>query len=543
MFISNKLYSDYLLDFVEVAEFYEYNPYSQESFKKRSHYLNSNYNQSREKLCSALADYNAQLDAGVKTLENIELLRKAETQAVVTGQQAGVLTGPLYTVYKAITAILLARRATEITGQPTVPIFWVASEDHDYQEVNHLQLLNNDNQLRKLELAGQPKSESISVGHFKVEEQLEELIDQLVAETYATEFRADIVAALKEMAAESSTLADFFASTMLYLFADYGLVIFDPLLAEVRELSTEIYRRLINSQSALVESLTATNQALLAQGYSLQVDKEAENTQLFIYIEGERNALLKDGEGFATRNRRFEASRQELLALIEEEPSRFSPNVLARPLVQEYLLPTLAYVGGPGEIAYHAQLKSLYSELNLEMPLLYPRQSITIVESRIADYLDKYDLGKEVILANNLKQALEKELAARDELNIPRTFEQIKKRFSKEYDQVIPKLKKIDQNLEKLGEQNLERILAEVDYLEEKAKQFHKRNSEVLVRQFKKLQRNLLPQDKLQERVLNIFPYLFKYSRSLINELVNYFDLDILEHRLFFYEGVDSNED
>ncbi|SEM84614.1 bacillithiol biosynthesis cysteine-adding enzyme BshC [Candidatus Frackibacter sp. WG12] len=537
--IGNQLYHDYLFNFEAVADFYEYDSRQEVAFTERVSYLNNNYQQDRDHLAAILKDYNQKLGCSQEVITNIEALKRNETGAVVTGQQAGIFTGPLYTVYKAINAILLAERTGKLTDSKVVPIFWVASEDHDFQEINHINLVNANNQLETVELVGDYIATSI--GNIEVNEDLFKLIDRLAEETYDTEFKERIISNLRNLAQEADDLAEWFSRIMLDLFNDYGLIIFDPMWPEIRQLSSGIYQEIICKQSEIKEKFQQTNYQLNEAGYPLQVDKSMDNSHLFIYFDQERNSLLSKTKAggkhyFETRNQKVQVNQEDILQMIEQEPVRFSPNVVLRPIVQEYLLPTVAYVGGPGEIAYHSQLKGLYSIFDLQMPILYPRESITVVEARLASYMDKYGLTRKDIINFNLDKRLEEELADKDELDIPQIFNDVKDKFACDYQELIKQISEIDQNLQQLGEQNLERIIGQVDYLEEKTQQFHKRNSEVLVRQFKKLKNNLLPNQNLQERYLNIFPYLIKYSHTFIDDLVDYFELEFT-HRLYYYRG------
>ncbi|SJZ42346.1 bacillithiol biosynthesis cysteine-adding enzyme BshC [Selenihalanaerobacter shriftii] len=535
----NQIYEDYLFNFEKVEEFYNYDPRLNESFVNRNSYLQNNYQQNRDNITKILKDYNQELDCNQKTLENIELLKKGDAGAVVTGQQAGILTGPLYTIYKAITAILLAKKASRITNTDVVPIFWVASEDHDFEEINHINLINTDNKLDTIKIEGDYIGTSI--GDININDKAFDLIDSLVAQTYDTDFKDKIISELYELAKDADDLAEWFSRIILELFNEYGLIIFDPMWPEIRKLSVGIYKDIIKNQESLTEKLQETNQELQQLDYSLQINKDQDNSHLFVYLNGERNSLLINDQKFYTRNQKLVADQSEILKKIEDEPTAFSPNVVLRPIVQNYLLPTVAYVGGPGEISYHSQLKELYSIFDLQMPILYPRESITIIESRLANYMEKYDIRREDIIKQNLDQKLEKELAKRDELNISETFGDIKDSFTEEYKNLINEISKIDQNLNKLGRNNLERIIGQVEYLEDKTEQFHKRNSQTLVRQFNKMENNLLPFNNLQERVFNIFPYLIKYDYDLIDDLVDYFNLDF-EHRFFYYRGDDEDD-
>lgn len=536
--VNNSIYADYLSDFEQVADFYEYVPDKLKAYEKRSNYLRENYGQDRDELVDILYKYNQHLEAGQEVIENIELLRKKETTAVVTGQQAGIFTGPLYTVYKAITAILLAEEKKKLLDDPVVPIFWVASEDHDFQEINHLTLVNTSNELDRIELAGDYIATSI--GDIDPQERLFDLIDALREKTYDTEFKSEIMVELKEAADKATDLADWFSRVLLSLFGDYGLIIFDPMWQEVRQLSGKLYQQFITKQSKLQQRFEETNSKLQNQGYPLQIEKEETNSHLFVYQDGKRHSLLKIDSEFRTRNSQLAAGESGILEMIEQKPTCFSPNVVLRPVLQNWLLPVIAYVGGPGEIAYHAQLKEIYSLFGLEMPILYPRQSITIVETRLAEYMEKYGLTEEDIVQQRLTERLEEELEARDELDISGVFRGVKEEFREEYRNLIDKISKIDKNLEELGKNNLERIIGQVEYLEDKTKQFHQKNNKILLRQFKKLRNNLLPQDKLQERVFNIMPYLIKYGTGFIDELVDYFDLSF-EHR-FYYLGGEEND-
>jgi bacillithiol synthase len=340
-------------------------------------------------VAALLEEQNRRLGASERTLKNIDRLRQG-ARAVVTGQQVTLFGGPLYSLLKAATAVKLAEEASA-GGVPHVPIFWLATEDHDFAEVNTVSFPEKHG-VTTLHLSDAPEG-ARPVGGWvpdgiKKGGGLAAALEQaavLLGDSWATDL-------LRESYAAGDTLADAFAKLYLRLFADYGLIIVDASSRAWHALAAPVLAGAIEKSEALHDALVARSQQLEASGFHAQVLVGAKSSLLFLLdAAGHRVALRREGEIFIASGEQW--TEAALLALLGEAPERLSPNALLRPVVQDYLLPTAAYVGGPAEIAYFAQSQILYEQLLGRTTPILPRLSATLVERPVERLLERYELS------------------------------------------------------------------------------------------------------------------------------------------------------
>lgn len=516
------LVHDYIHNYGIVRDFYSYTPYKQASFAKRLTWLESHAVQHREELADGLLAFNQKIGNHARATENIEKLRRSDAYVIVAGQQAGVLTGPLYTIHKAITIIRLAAEQENRLGKPIVPIFWIAGEDHDYEEVNHVYTQTRDSQVKKVKLAVESEGRS-SISHFKIDtDEMQALVNEYFAEQIETEFTGEIKERLYGFAEQSDTLTGFFARTMAWLFGEQGLVLMDAALPFVRRLEVPVFTQIIEQNAELNEAVARQGKKLEALGYRKQVETDATNAQFFMYQAGERIGMIRLFDGtFQTRDGSETYAKEDLLTLLKEQPERFSANVVTRPLMQEHLLPTLAFVGGPGEIAYWGLYAEYFRCMGYEMPPLIPRLSFSLLEGAVQKNMRKYELSVEDALLR-LVEKREQFLIAQDTHHLEQKFGNARERIRQLYEPLIQEATHIERGLQKLGEKNLEKILEQVTYYEHKAQAAFIKQHEAALRQFDKVALSLFPLDKPQERVYNIFGYLNKYGMDWFREFASY---------------------
>ena len=553
------LVAAYLRDFERVRSFFRHDPYSTKSMFERLAGLNRTYRQDRRQLAAALADYNRDLGAGRETIDRIGLLEHPGSAAVVGGQQAGILTGPLYTVHKAISLIQLARKLSDELGRPVVPIFWVASEDHDFAEISQLNYLAPTGEPAHLRLSPAPGAgDARSIGHLPAGPEVAAVIDALAEATPPSEFKGPIVDGLREALAAAGSLADFFARLMLRLFGRHGLILIDPMFRPFRVMQADFLRVVIEATEDINAAVERAGRRLVAAGYDLQVEKSRDHTHLFVYVEGRRLPLFKersveggrdgvaaDGVGsrgevreyVARRGRQAVArfTRGELLAMAATAPWELSPDVITRPVGQDHLLPVLASVDGPGEISYLAQVKEVYPLFDQEMPVIYPRANVTLVERSVARSLEKFGLSVSD-LAGNPEARLEEFLRGLDPVGVREALDRLKADLADCYRRCWETLSSVDRTLPELGRKNLDRVLNEVAWFERKAVEARNRAAEESTRQFRRAAAALFPGGRLQERVYNVYPYLFKYGEGLIDLLVEAPLIEGTEHKVVYIE-------
>lgn len=523
----NPAFQALLHDFPRVAGLFDFHPYRRDDYQSRRAYIEKAWEVDRRRLCDLLGEYNLSLGASPRSMTLIDRLCRPGALTVITGQQAGVLTGPMYTIHKALSALQLARRLEAETGWTVVPLFWVAAEDHDFQEIDHIQVVGRDHRLQRLSLDRQPPGR-VSIGHVPVGPEVWDLLRKLDDSLAPSEFKGSVLAVAEKAAGESSSLADWFARLMAWLFRDEGLVLVNPLDPGLKEMAAGLFGRFFERMDEVNQALRAGEERLGAAGLKSTLSQEPDAVHLFYYHDGERCALEEVDGRFRVRAKpEISWSRGEAAELARRDPNSFSANVVLRPLVQEYLFPNLAYLAGPGETAYYAQYRDVYGVFGLKMPVIYPRASVTLVEGPCAGYLEKYGVGLAGVI-DDIQARLDEFLASCDEVGIEEVFSRVKEEFTGIHQEAVRKVSSIDPTLEDLGETNLARIIREVEWLEARAKRHHRQHCEVAVRQFKKLGVNLAPRGSLQERVLNIMPFLFRHGPGLISGLAG---LPLLEDR------------
>ncbi|UOF89145.1 bacillithiol biosynthesis cysteine-adding enzyme BshC [Fodinisporobacter ferrooxydans] len=507
----------YEQDFSQISNLYSWNPHNEADWQARAAELQSRFADAeyRNRLADALVAYNRSIGAGSQALASIEQLRNGAL-AIVTGQQAGLFTGPLYTIYKAITAELLANEYQQRLGVSVIPVFWIASEDHDFLEVNHI-FVQTSESLSKIEWSKQETSRK-SIGHIKVPEQeVNRLIDELKASTIETEFREQLLQTIYECWQSTDSMADWFGALMAHIFENSRLVFLNPMLHEFRQLSASVFTQGIEWNEAIRNAAFQGAEQVRRCGLEPQVHIMGHSSLLFLQMDNGRYPLdFIDGR-FAARGTEYSWSGSELVQIARTAPERMSSNVLLRPIVQDHLLPTLAFVGGGAEVAYHGMLKELFHVYGISMPIIMPRISITVIEKAAAKNSKKYNVSIDSIVSG--QDPLQQVLSQLDPVGVDTVFASFFEQIDKLYVKLKEDLVQIDPQLKKLSEENQQWVQQRVESLRQKTYQFHEQKHEIAVRQLQKLTASLYPNGHLQERVLNIFPFLIKYGPQFVSDL------------------------
>ncbi|MDT3426510.1 bacillithiol biosynthesis cysteine-adding enzyme BshC [Paenibacillus forsythiae] len=503
-----------------VAHLYGGDFLTEENKRLRAAWLDQSENlrADRSELAEVLRAYNSRYNNHEKVRASLDLLEQPGTLVVAGGQQSGLFTGPLLVIYKAITAILAAKEASRELGRPVVPLFWIAGEDHDWDEVNHTYVLNRSGEVKKLKIE-LPDAGHSPVSYINVEEehwqgpleQLEELLQE-------SEFKADMMELMRTASREGG-MSGAFAKIMGSLFGKYGLVLLDSADPALRRLERPFFRSLIENNDRLEASYHQTAADIKEEGFQLQADVTAGSANLFYIHEGARLLLIKQDGLFTDRKDTISFSREELLDLLDRHPERFSNNVLTRPLMQDYLLPVLATVLGQGEISYWGITGRAFAQMGFRMPLIIPRMSFTIVEGTLHKHLEKYGLTFADV-QGGLEEKKRRWLEAQDELELARRFEEAKVAFAAMYDPLIEQIGTVQVGLIKLGGSNKEKILDQISFLQHKVQDAMAKQNEAALRQWERIERSLMPLGKLQERVYNINYYLNRYGRSWLDGLM-----------------------
>jgi len=512
----------YLADFATVAPLYEHDPWDDASETDRVRWLDSpeRPQADRNKLADVLEAYNRAIGNAPAALAAIESLRHPRSLAVVGGQQAGLFTGPLLAVYKAITIIQEARRAAERLQRPVAPVFWIAGEDHDYEEVNHIHYLSDQLAISKIKCPAVSPGR-VPISHLPIPpEAWEDVLARLDRSLADSEFKADLLRRIGELCRSSVTLTEQFAKMMASLFGEFGLVLVDSADPALRRLETEPFRAIIASQRGLNDDHLTAKARIETMGFAPQAEVYEDQANLFVCHNGERLLLHRAGDRFTDRKQTVSFTESELLALAEMAPERLSNNVMTRPLMQEYLFPVLAAVLGPAEIAYWGLLKSSFRRLGMRMPILVPRLEFTLVEGTLQKLMNRYGLTFEDAVFR-FDEKRKQWLDAQGSLALAERFADVKAKFADLYGPLVEAVATINPGMRKLGETNMQKIFEQIAFLETRAADAFQSQFDSALRHWERIRLSLLPLGKPQERVYNVLMYLNKYGDGWLKRLTD----------------------
>jgi bacillithiol biosynthesis cysteine-adding enzyme BshC len=525
---TTQLFTDFLAYSPSVQPFYPRSPYFSEWSKSEASAIQYDSGR-RERVSAILERQNKSWDASPQTLANLARLRKGAA-AIVTGQQVGLFGGPMFAIYKALTAVKLAEEATA-AGIDAVPVFWLATSDHDLAEVNHVSLPGPDGQLRTLTtsshaVAGAPVSD-VRLGD-EILPMVEEAAS-LLGDSEASQF-------LRDCYRPGETLGSAFARLYARLFGQWGVILLDAADAELHGVAAPIYRFSIERAKELDAALLARGQALEKAGYYQQVKVTPSSVLLFAMHEGARTPIRRRADKVEEFVIGSEAGAEKLscaalLDRIASAPENFSPNVLLRPVVQDYLLPTLAYTGGAAEAAYFAQVGAVYEKLLGRVTPIVPRFSATLVEPKVQRWLRQYEIT--VLDAFHGPEALRQMLASRTlPTDLQAAFERASKSVEESFSGLQEALAKLDPTLVEASQTGSSKVRYQLDRLRERAMAAELRRSEVVSRHAEALSQALYPWNELQERGVAGIYFVARHGNELLRNIHDTIHTDCHDHQI-----------
>jgi bacillithiol biosynthesis cysteine-adding enzyme BshC len=526
---TTRLFTDFLSYLPNVQPFYPRSPHFEEWLKEEASKLS--YDPARrERVTEILERQNKSWNASAQTLANLDRLRKGAA-AVVTGQQVGLFGGPMFAIYKALTAVKLAEEATA-AGVDAVPVFWLATYDHDLAEVNHVSVPGPDGVLQVLttpshDVPGAPVS-AVRLG-----DEIVPLLDQAVkvlGDCETTRF-------LRESYRPGESLGTAFARFYAQIFAEWGVIVLDASDAELDRVAEPMFRAAIERADELESALLARGQALEAAGYHQQVKVTSSSVLLFTMRQGARTPIHRRGRGdtaefvIGADSAAEKLSQAELLSRISSTPEQFSPNVLLRPIIQDYLLPTLAYTGGAAEAAYFAQAGAVYEVLLGHVTPVVPRFSATLVEPKMQRLLDRHGVTVPDVFTD--PDMLRRQLAERGlPKDLQAAFESTKKSLDSHLSSVKEKLVKLDRTLVDAAETARSKIEYQLERLHSQAARAEALKSELVARHAEMLIHALYPDKALQERGVGAIYFLARYGSEFLHQLHDAIQPDCHDHQI-----------
>jgi len=443
----------------------------------------------------------------------------SDAVVVVGGQQAGILTGPLYSVHKAISVILLAKKQRLALGVPVVPVFWVAGEDHDLNEINHIYTESagsvTKSQIREKFVLKLMASDA-TFDQSEMAIFVEKVFSNFGETSYTKALLEDVLDAVKVEA----TFTGFFVRLMNGLFADEGLLFIDSAYKPLRELEREYFMMLIKNSAQIAEAVVQKETQFDLEGFGCPLEAQEDAANLFYVHETGRVLLSRRNKNFVNDSAGLRFTEEELLRIAKEQPALLSNNVATRPLMQDLVFPVLAFVGGPGEIAYWALLKETFHLFGLKMPIIVPRMSLTLVSRRTAKTISEKSFTIEEVMAGKVKTARDAYInEVRDE-RFAVAVNEAEKMLVAEYEKIGDIVGKEDVMMNKLLQKNLVLHTKQFAYLKGKEEDALLLKHEVVLRKFNRIEADLFPDGNLQERIYTPYMYLNSYGPELIKELL-----------------------
>lgn len=530
----SRLFLDYLRDPLGLRRFYPSAVRFHHELAERAPDVLTAYRTDRQLLCNALEAANKSWGASAATLGNIELLRDADCLTVVSGQQAGLFTGPLYTIYKALSAVKLAGCLAQ-RGTKAVPVFWIATEDHDFPEVATAEFIGCDCRLASVSVDPAMHAEGAPVGSVGLDRSINETIKRLLEVLPNTEFIPEVERLVREAWEPGRGYGEAFARMMTRLIGRYGLILLDPLDAKLKELAAPLYAGAAERAPEIAGALVERSRELEEAGYHAQVATSENAFPLFFHTDdGARHAVTRTESGrYKVKENDAEFTAGEWAEKATREPQKFSPNVTLRAVVQDYLLPTVAYFGGAAEIAYFAQTAEVYRILNRPMTSILPRASMTIVERRTWRTLERYGLslvdlfeGLDTVLARVVEEHLGAETA--------QTFNRTEESINRELDRLQEPLRSVDPTLAEALETGRRKINYQLEGLRSRFHRAQMGRDRAAHRQLERAVAALYPHKTLQERHINITSLLARHGSYLTSWIYDAINLGSSDHQIVY---------
>ncbi|MBD3381868.1 MAG: bacillithiol biosynthesis cysteine-adding enzyme BshC [candidate division Zixibacteria bacterium] len=534
---TSKLFWDFLNDFEKVAPYYCANFRRIDRFEKNASNM-AKRDYKREELVAILTEQNKSYGFAGKTFDNIEKLRDTKSCVVFTGQQVGLLTGPMYTVYKTLTALKLAQEMEDKLDVPVVPIFWMATDDHDFEEVRHVHILDKLYNLHKIDYEPNEPPGDRPMAFFNLDDNIDLFNQEVLNSLPPSDYHSDIREMISDSYQPGQPIGEAFGRLLAKLFTDSGLVLVNPADDRIKRMAKPVFEKEIAEFESSNQIINLANTELKQLGYHLQVHHLENYTNLF-YCNGERSRIGYDGDSYFIDGEDQKFSREELLDKLDQFPNHFSPNVLLRPVMQDHLFPTLAYIGGPAEVAYFAQIKDLHNHFKVQCPIVYPRISATVMDKFACRVMEKHELTMTDFIDEKHLQAKIKDIV---EEKIPAELDQKIEQDCDEINQRILSLEKyladFDEGVQRTVRKTKGKVEYEIKQLREKIIKAYKKRNKGIVDGIERASEFLYPEQSLQERHFNIFNFIVRYGPEFMDKIDQHLKLDCYDHQVIYLEDM-----
>ncbi|CAH2713364.1 Putative cysteine ligase BshC [Neobacillus rhizosphaerae] len=519
---TNRFASNYLEQSADIQPFFHYRFNDMDEDMKRIDELDSRPFP-RLEVAAHIEGFMERFPSSVAVKKSIDKLKQNNSVVVIGGQQAGILTGPLYSIHKVISIIKLAEQKERQLGIPVIPVFWIAGEDHDFQEVNHVFVPVKEKVDKWTYPEKVHQKKMVSDIHLNKDICLS-WVKNLIENFGETEHTNDLLAFAEAQLEKSSTFVDFFANIIMELFKDFGLLIVDSGNKDFRQLQKDFLTKQIVHHEAITFSLLEQQKQIGKKGFPITIEASEQAANLFYYDEKRNERILleynREIDRFVGKSGVISFSMEELVGLVAENPVKLSNNVVTRPLMQEWLFPTIAFIAGPGEIAYWAELKLVFEHFNISMPPIVPRLNITFLDRSVEKDFSELNLKLAAVLSRGTDRERQGFLEVIKDKELEELFSNTREQLVKQYQLIQAKTEELNHALLPMLKKNENYLLKEISFMEGKLEGAVKLKHDILLRKFARVDLALRPDGFPQERVWNIFYYLNQYGLSFINDLM-----------------------
>ena len=520
-----RLAGDYAFDYERIADFFAGNPADPSAWRDAITRAQRVPRQRAAITDLVLAQQRARM-APPDALAAAARLRDPETVAIVTGQQAGLFGGPLFTLLKALTALRLAERTVAEHHVPTVAVFWIDAEDHDWDEVKACGVLDAEFNLVRISLGNPPAAGEGPVARVRLDDSVNAATATLASTLQATEFSPALLDAVRRAYKPGVGMAEAFGTWLESLLGPRGLVVFDSSDPAAKPLVSALFARELEHAGETSSLAAVAGAELTARGYHAQVIPQTDHAALF-HLDGTRTSIrIKDGRLLVDQSA---GAKKTMLQRVRTNPAEFSPNVLLRPVVQDTLFPTCCYVAGPNELGYLAQLRDIYAAFGVPMPLVQQRASATILDANAMRFLARHELSLESLREQDegeLNQLLKAQIPPAVDTSLKEAARAVAERM----EALARAVSELDATLDAATRSTLGRMQDDLRKLQGKIIQAVKRKDETLRRQFKHAQAQAFPGGHPQERGVGFVYFLNKYGSGLVDRLSEELPLDQGHH-------------
>lgn len=476
----------------------------------------------REELADYISSFMKPFPSSDKVAESIEKLRLPNSVVVIGGQQAGILTGPLYTIHKIISIIAFSKKKQHELGVPVVPVFWIAGEDHDFQEINHV-FMPLGGRMERCVYPEKIRGKKMISDCPLNKEICWQWTKSLIAKLGETEYTKELLSLAEEAVFRSDTLVDYFAFLIMSLFKNHGLLIVDSGDAGLRQLEKQIFVQQIEGAGHIQEAVISQQEIIVRDGFTKTIVLREQSANLFYYDKTFYGRILLTYDSirkiFSGINGYPSLSIDEMIDLAREEPEKISNNVVTRSVTQELLFPTLAFIAGPGEIAYWAELKQVFEHFQIKMPVIVPRLSMTLLERNTESLLGKLGLDLHGILRSGVGAVKESLYRKIKNQNIDIIFAEMRKELQRNYELLAGQVAGEVGGILPLMRKNEAFLIRQLDFMQEQIEKAYLLKHEQKLKQIQRIENALQPFGHPQERIWNVVFFLNKYGLSFVDEL------------------------